>query len=286
MKIKRHARLLTQIGFFALTNSNFRGFVEGSIYTGDSKLVCVPGLNCYSCPGARGACPIGSLQAVTGSRNFQFSYYVVGFLLVTGAALGRFVCGWLCPFGLVEDLLYKIPFFGKRRLLPGDRWLKYLKYAVLALFVLLLPALVVDVFGEGAPWFCKWICPSGTLFAGVPLYLGSEGIREAAGGLFLWKIGLLSAIVVLSLWTWRPFCRYLCPLGAIYGLFNPISLYSLGVDSAKCTRCGACKHACKFDIDPVQTPNSPECVRCGACKHACPHGAIRTGFCVRGKRKL
>ena len=99
----------------ALTNGYLIGFVKGKIFTGKTKQLCVPGLNCYSCPGALGSCPIGSLQATLGSRDYKFAFYVVGFLMIVGALVGRFVCGWLCPFGLIQDLLYKIPFVKKLR---------------------------------------------------------------------------------------------------------------------------------------------------------------------------
>ena len=106
--LRRHARTAVQLGWTALTNGYAAGFAKGTIYKGELKRVCVPGLNCYSCPGALGSCPIGSLQAVLGDRDHWFSFYAVGFLLFIGALLGRFVCGWLCPFGLVQDLLHKI----------------------------------------------------------------------------------------------------------------------------------------------------------------------------------
>lgn len=276
-------RLMVQVGFTALTNANFAGFVRGSIYTGNTKLACVPGLNCYSCPGALGSCPIGSLQAVITNRDFNFSYYIVGLLVMFGAVLGRFICGWLCPFGLVQDLIYKIPFFKKRKTLPGDKWLKYLKYVILLLFVIILPLLVLDIVGQGSPWFCKYICPSGTLMAGLPLYALNDAINNAVGGMFAWKVGLLGVLLLLSLWVFRPFCRYLCPLGAIYGLFNPVSLYKYSVDNTKCTRCGACQTACNFDIKVYEKPNSMDCIRCGDCKRACPVGAIRSGF-GRGRK--
>jgi len=273
-RFKKHLRVTTQLGFFALTNSNFKGFAAGRIYTGNGKLLCVPGLNCYSCPGALGACPLGSLQALLGGRGFHFPYYVVGLLFVFGALLGRTVCGWLCPFGLVQDLLYKIPFKKKRKLLPGDRYLKHLRYVILVLFVILLPLLAVDISGQGSPWFCKYICPSGTLLAGIPLVSANEGLQAAAGFLFVLKLLILGAILILSIIVYRPFCRYICPLGAIYGFFNPIALTRFRVDPNKCIHCGACQRACGFDIKTCDTPNSPDCIRCGDCIRACPTKAI------------
>ena len=284
-RIKKRLRLIVQVVFTALTNGYAQGFVQGRIFTGPTKAYCVPGLNCYSCPGALGACPIGSLQAVLGSRNYKMAFYVVGFLMVVGAVFGRFVCGWLCPFGLVQDLLYKIPFVKKLRKLPGDRWLKWLKYVLLVGFVIILPLFAVDIIGQGQPWFCEYICPSGTLLAGIPLLAANPALRAAAGWLFAWKLLILVVLVFLSILVYRPFCRYLCPLGAIYGLFNPIAFYRLKVDEHKCTHCGACRRACKLDIPVDKTPNSPECIRCGDCKRACPHGAICSTF-SRGRGSI
>ncbi|MDD3167906.1 MAG: 4Fe-4S binding protein, partial [Eubacteriales bacterium] len=195
--VKTQIRLWVQIGFTAVTNGYLKGFENGSIYTGSLKSYCVPGLNCYSCPGALGSCPIGSLQAVLAARNFSFSYYMVGFFLMIGALLGRFACGWLCPFGLVQDLLYKIPVVKKITVIKGDRFLRLLKYGILLIFVILLPMFVLDIAGQGEPWFCKWICPSGTLLAGWPLVLLNEGIRQATGFLFAWKNLILVGLLVL-----------------------------------------------------------------------------------------
>lgn len=275
-KLRDHARMLVQLLFTALTNGYAAGFAKGGIYKGQSKLLCVPGLNCYSCPGALGSCPIGSFQAVITSRTNQFTFYVIGFLLLFGALFGRLVCGWLCPFGLVQDLLHKIPFPKKLRRLPGDRVLKYLKYVILVGFVIVLPLTVLDIVGQGQPWFCEYICPSGTLFAGIPLIASNPPLRAALGWLFTWKMAILVVLLVLSVAVYRPFCRYLCPLGAIYGFFNPIALYRFRIDAEKCIQCGACQHACKLDIPVWQTPNSVECIRCGDCRRACPHHAVDT----------
>lgn len=270
----KHLRLIVQACFAALTNGYVRGFVEGKIYSGPLKQLCVPGLNCYSCPGALGACPIGALQAVLGSRGRQFSFYAIGFLVAVGALCGRFVCGWLCPFGLFQELVHKIPFPKKLKKLPGDKFLRALKYIVLVLFVVILPLTVVNIVGIGDPWFCKYICPSGMLFGGIPLTILDEGIRSAAGMLFAWKFFILAVVILLSIVVYRPFCRYLCPLGAIYGLFNPVALLRYEVDSNKCIDCGKCKKSCPMDIDLHKEPGSKLCVRCGKCKKNCPTGAI------------
>ena len=275
-KLRARVRTLVQLAFTALTNGYAAGFAQGTIFKGQSKLVCVPGLNCYSCPGALGACPIGALQATLTGRTNRFPAYVLGFLLLFGALFGRLVCGWLCPFGLVQDLLHQIPFPKKLRRLPGDRVLKWLKYIILVGFVIVLPLPVLDVVGQGQPWFCKYICPSGTLFAGIPLIASNPPLRAALGWLFTWKAAILAVLLLLSVVVYRPFCRYLCPLGAIYGLFNPVALYRFRIDADKCTKCGACQRACKLDIAVWQTPNSAACIRCGDCRRACPHGAIRT----------
>ena len=257
-----------------LTNSYLVGFVQGKIYRGKLKNLCVPGLNCYSCPGAVGSCPIGAMQAVIGSWNFRFAFYAAGFLMFVGALAGRFVCGWLCPFGLVQDLLHKIPFVKKIGTFKGDRLLRRLKYVILLVFVILLPMFLVDVLGQGLPYFCKYICPAGTLEGGILLVLFNKSMRSALGWLYAWKSVLLIVTVILSVIIYRPFCKYICPLGAVYSVFNPISVFRYRVDKEKCTGCGACAKVCKMQVDPVKNANHPECIRCGACKSACPVKAI------------
>lgn len=268
---KRHG---IQILWALLTNSYLLGFAQGKIYRGKLKNLCVPGLNCYSCPGAVGACPIGALQAVIGNRNFKFAFYVAGFLMFVGALMGRFVCGWLCPFGLIQDLLHKIPFPKKIKTFPGDRMLRKLKYVIFAVFVILMPMFLVDMLGQGAPYFCKLICPAGTLEGGIPLVILNKSLRGAVGFLYIWKNVLLAAVIILSVLIYRPFCKYLCPLGAVYSVFNPISVFRYRVDNEACIHCGACAKVCNMQVNPAENANHPECIRCGDCKKACPTKAI------------
>ena len=267
-----------QAGAALLTNLHLPNFFRGRLYQGAGKAVCVPGLNCYSCPAASGACPIGAFQAVVGSSKFRFSYYITGTLILLGVLLGRFICGFLCPFGWFQELLHKIPTkkLSTRRLRP----LTYLKYAVLLVMVVLLPALAVNEVGMGDPFFCKYLCPQGVLEGAIPLSLTNAGIRAALGTLFTRKLSILLAVAVLSVVFYRPFCKWLCPLGAFYALLNKVSLFQMQVDPNKCISCGKCAKACQMDVDITKTPNHTECIRCGMCVRACPTHAVafRYGF--------
>jgi ferredoxin-type protein NapH len=255
-----------------LTNANLTGFSTGKIYKGSLKSICVPGLNCYSCPGAVGSCPIGSLQGVIGSSKFKFSYYIVGTLILFGVLLGRFVCGFLCPFGWFQELLHKIPL--KKFSTKNLKLLTYLKYVILVLFVIVLPMVIVNEVAMGDPWFCKWICPVGILEGAIPLAIADSGIRSALGWLFTWKSCILIGFVTLSVFFYRPFCKWLCPLGAFYALFNKLSFYGYTIDKSKCTNCGACAKVCKMDVEVYKTPNNSECIRCGDCISNCHYNAI------------
>lgn len=270
-------RLIVQILSSIFFNGNIKGFISGKIYKGPLKNLCVPGLNCYSCPGALGSCPIGSLQAVIGSIKYSFSFYVTGFILLMGIMFGRLICGWMCPFGLIQDLLNKIP-SPKIKIVKGENIFRNFKYIILLVFVIVLPILLSDEFGMSDPYFCKYICPAGTLEGGVPLVLFNKSLRASLGILFVWKFLLLILIIFLSIVIYRPFCRFVCPLGAIYSLMNPISFYKQTIIENKCTSCGTCSRVCKINIQVDKTPNSPECIRCGRCKDVCPAKAIKSSF--------
>lgn len=271
-------RLAIQLLAAAITNGYAAGFLKGGIFTGKSKSVCVPVLNCYSCPAALGSCPIGALQAVAAGGRHQISFYVLGTLMLFGTLLGRLICGFLCPFGLVQDLLHRIPL--PKLTVPRtlDRILRFLKYGILGGFVLLLPAFVSNAYGIGEPWFCKYICPAGTLGGGIPLLLMNDQLRSQAGGLFFWKLCILIAVAIGAVFISRCFCRYLCPLGAFYALFNKFSFYQMELDQKNCIDCGKCESVCPMAVDVRQNINSAECIRCGKCKSICPADAIRSGI--------
>ena len=274
-KITGRMRGWIQAGATLLSNIHLSNFFKGGIYQGSGKAVCVPGLNCYSCPAASGACPIGAFQAVAGSSKFGFSYYITGFLILVGVLLGRFVCGFLCPFGWLQDLLHKIP--GRKISTGRLKPLTYMKYAVLIGTVILLPALMTNDVGMGDPYFCKYICPQGVLEGALPLAAADAGIRSALGALFTRKLIILMAVGILSVVFYRPFCKWVCPLGAFYGLMNKVALLGVEVDRGKCVSCGRCAEVCKMDVDITRTPNHGECIRCGKCVTVCPVDALAYG---------
>jgi len=262
-----------------LQNANLKGFFTGKIYQGKTKSVCVPGLNCYSCPGAVGACPIGSLQNSLSSYKFKLPYYVAGLIIFFGAVLGRIICGFLCPFGLVQDLLDKIPFPKKLKTFKGDMVLRKLKYIVLIVLVIVLPICV-----KLTPFFCKYLCPSGTM-SGLMLALSDTTLFKVFGSLFMWKVCILGIIILASIIIYRPFCKYLCPLGAIYGPLNKVAVFRMYLDESKCVGCGKCHSVCKMNVDPAEVPNHTECIRCGRCIDECPKKALKMGNCFTNKNE-
>lgn len=259
-----------------ITNIHLPNFLKGRIYMGGVKKVCVPGLNCYSCPGATGACPIGAFQAVVGSSKFSFAYYITGLLMLFGVLLGRFICGFLCPFGWFQDLLHKIP--TKKISTKKLKFLRYLKYLILVAVVWLLGVLAVDKTGMAPPFFCKYICPQGILEGGIPLSIANPAIRASLGKLFFGKSGILILIAALSVFFYRPFCKWICPLGAFYSLLNKVSFYKYRFNKDACVNCGRCRKACNMDVDITKCQNALECIRCGSCIKACPTGAITTSL--------
>lgn len=274
MKLKRlipTKRRLIQLYAALLTNANLKGFVNGQIYQGPVKNACVPGLNCYSCPAAAGSCPLGSLQNALAASGKRTPYYIFGIILLYGIILGRTICGFLCPFGLIQDLLFKIktPKLRKSRV---TKVLSLLKYVILVLLVVVLP-LIYAFKDTPLPAFCKYICPAGTLGGAIGLLINSanDGLYAMLGPLFTWKFVLLVIFIAACVFIYRFFCRFFCPLGALYGLFNKISILGIRLEKPKCTDCGRCISTCKMDITTV---GDKECISCGECVSVCPTKAI------------
>lgn len=255
-------RRLIQLYAALLFNANIKGYIQGNMYQGNDKLICTPGINCYSCPGAIGSCPLGALQNSIGDH--KYSFYVLGIIFLYGLMFGRFICGWLCPFGLVQDLLHKIK-TPKLKKSPVTRALSYLKYVILVLFVFVFAGIGIY------PAFCKFICPAGILEAAFGILPQDTELLTQLGPLFTWKFTLFVCFVVICIFVYRAFCRFICPMGAIYSIFNKISFFGIKLEKPKCTNCGHCITKCKMDIKHV---GDRECISCGDCIDVCPTKAI------------
>ncbi len=267
--MKLPQRHLVQAVSTLAANLKLGNFLTGEISQGSLKQYCVPFLNCYSCPAAVGACPLGSLQSLAAAPAARLSFYVLGGMIAAGGLAGRLMCGWLCPFGFLQDLLARVTKVN----LPLPRRLVKLKYLALPL-VVLLPMFLVDAYGFGGPYYCQYICPAGTLTAGIPLVLTGQEFRPLVGLVFWWKIALLLLVLVAAVFIYRPFCRILCPLGAFWGLFNRVSLFRLTLEGA-CSACDRCSKACPVGLSLPEERNSAECIRCMACVGRCTHGTLQ-----------
>ena len=268
----RKLRLFIVIGIgVILPNSYLSVATTKRIYDGPLKQGCLPFLNCHACPTAYASCPIGMLQHFAGI--LQVPFLLIGFLGAVGMVFGRAACGWLCPFGWVQDTLYKV----RTRKLRLPRVLKYGKYVSLVVLAILLPVLTED------NWFSR-ICPWGTLTAGIPWVLWNPVDPivampviepEMVGWLYVLKLSVLVMFLVLFVLIKRPFCRTTCPLGAIYSLFNATSFMRMQVEG-ECVDCDLCVEVCPVDMKISDAPNSGDCIRCLKCT-VCKNVHVRWG---------
>jgi len=256
---------LSQVCSTILYNAYLAGFLSGSIYQGGFKLLPCPGFNCHSCPGALFVCPIGALQFFAAYGRYYVSLYILGFIAMLGAIGGRFICGRACPFGFLQDMLYKLPV--KKIKIP--RRLEYLRY------VILIGIVGIAAVATKQPWFCKIICPAGTLEAGIPLMLFNENLRPMIGPIFMVKLAFLFAFLAWMTMSKRPFCRVICPLGTLYGLCNHLSFFKLGFKKRACVYDASCAQVCPVDHRIYgEDPNATRCIRCLRCRSQCTHDAI------------
>ena len=262
-------RIAVQAVATALANGNLPGWLTGSLYRGPLKSVCVPGLNCYSCPGALGACPVGSWQSAMSGAYPKFPLYVLGLLLLFALAFGRMICGWLCPFGLVQDLLHRVPVpkLGKKS------WMRPLTRFRWAMLILAGAGAYLAYFavGMGKPLFCAYVCPAGMLEGALPLMALRPELFQAAGRLTVWKGAILAAFLLAMTAVYRPFCRFACPLGLWYGFWNRLAIFGVAVDETTCVHCGRCAQVCPMD---AEIAGDAHCISCGKCVTECPTAAI------------
>jgi ferredoxin-type protein NapH len=225
--------------------------------------ICAPVFHCYSCPLALFACPIGVIANFSALHIFPF--VAVGLLILVAAIVGSLFCGWACPFGLLQDLAARIspPRFN----LPD--WSSYFRYVVLVAAVVSIPFF----FGTDSILFICRFCPAGAIESAIPHIVkqklsGAEVVRMSP-----LKTAMLAAFLVSIFFVKRPWCRLLCPLGAILSFFNRLSFLGLAVNRQSCSACGKCHSLCDLAIDPDSSPNHLACIRCLECTK-CPTNAI------------
>ncbi|WP_457680271.1 4Fe-4S binding protein [Thermovibrio sp.] len=253
LKNRRFYQFLTGI----TANLPLYNFITARLYSGKLKAFPFPIMNCYACPAALYSCPIGTISHFLVISKVPL--FTLGVISAVSASFGRWICGWVCPFGLIQDLLYKVPSFKFE--LP--KFFVYLKYLMLLFGVVLLPFLFKEHY------FCM-VCPTGTLEAGIYWVAVSSAILNMAGPFFLFKLAFGSMFLYGSVFIKRPFCRYVCPLGALFSLFNKLSIVDFKVDKEKCIECDLCKKSCPVNYPIYEDPNSPACLRCLNCVRVCP----------------
>lgn len=260
-----HNRFAIQVASIIFANSyllrHWKGF-------------CYPVLNCWACPGASFACPIGVLQnassnasytlAETGIRGLWVALplYTIGTLLLFSALFGRMMCGWLCPFGWFQEMVGRLR--RKKSLVPAP--LTYLRFAVLAGLVFVIP------YYTHQPWFSK-LCPMGALEGGLLQPLFNPELRSMMQEWWWFKQILLVGTIATMLFWKRPFCAVICPLGAIFSLFQRVSAWEIRFAEERCVNCLWCVRHCPQGIDPRTDVNGRRCIGCLECQK-CPFGAI------------
>lgn len=252
-KNRRFYQILTAF----TANFQLFNFIAARLYTGKLKFIPFPIMNCYACPASVFACPIGTLSHFLVISKIPL--LVIGIISAVASTFGRWICGWVCPFGLLQDLLNKIP---SAEIKPPE-FLSYFKYVFLILLVILLP------FFFKEHYFCM-VCPTGTIEAGLYWVAVNSMILNMAGAFFLFKVATASAFLYFSVFIKRPFCRYVCPLGALFSLFNKLSIVDFSVDRENCIECGLCKKSCPVDLSIYKDANSLSCLRCLNCVRVCP----------------
>jgi len=253
-------RIVQAVSAIAL-NSNFGRFATEGF--------CIPVMNCEACAAAWLGCPIGLMGGRIGFRAFPLM--VVASVVVSGLLFGRFLCGWVCPMGFLQDLLHRIP--GPKIRLP--RFLTFGKYAFLAISVV---AVAWFLGKESGLFYCK-ICPTASLQVVIPTMI-ADGDWQVAGARAL-RLGILAVVLVLAVLNHRAFCKVMCPVGAMTALAGRRSLLAVRMNADKCLRCKACDRACPMDVkveackDTGRRINGdPECVECLTCESVCTKQAI------------
>ncbi len=229
--------------------------------------VCFPVLNCHSCPISVFSCPLGVIGQFTQLGLVPLT--VVGGIALAGVIGGRILCGWACPFGFAQELLYKIPYFKFR--IPS--WTRFVKYGVLGGLVIAVPFFLST---QSPLYFCR-LCPVATIESAIP-WAVIKGSTDVA-----WlsvRLVILFAVIILVMGHRRFFCKVICPLGACLSLCNRVAAV-FPERTEDCTECTVCAKVCPMETDPrakgaaVFDNHAEECISCLECRKKCPTESIR-----------
>nr|WP_315020430.1 4Fe-4S binding protein [uncultured Aminipila sp.] len=195
---------------------------------------------------------------------------LVSVIFLLTAMLGRFFCGWMCAFGTLMDFLYFISYKITRRKVKVnykvDKALKSLKYIVLAISVIFIWTLGQNLFKGSNPWDIFGIYTSFGEHSVLNEFVKSNWIG----------VGLLGIVVLGGLFIERFFCRYLCPLGAIFSILSKLRIIKIRKTENNCGKCNRCSKACSMGINlnPKEVVTSGECINCFKCTSACPRNNL------------
>jgi len=232
-----------------------------------SGITCT--LNCQACELAWLGCPIGMLQQYVISARAPL--YVFAIIIAFGTALGRAICGWLCPFGLILDTCNKVC----TNQYKPPKWLRYFKYLTL-IGVIVFAAILIDII------WCRYFC-FGAMLGVIPYWLTWQTVSMFW---FMYHLGLFAFFLTFSYFTTgRAWCRYFCPLGAFFSLLNPFSFLKRNHDWKWCTDCGKCKKVCPMGLDPTldNMDSKLDCLKCGRCVRECKSNALTIGTRIGGE---
>lgn len=241
---------------------SFLVLVYGKLFISTSSTIVLP---VFNCPYNLNAAIEGSCLYITEWKDYLIGGNIFASigkpLLIYGSTIGGILlfgklwCGYVCPFGFIQELLYKIRAVFNIKTISFTQkhkdYFKLIKYALLAIFLI----------GLG---FCE-ICP--VRFVLPPL----SGVATRL------DIGIVSSVIVLALalFSERFFCR-VCPMGAFIGLFHKITPWKLKKNCTSCTECGICYEVCPMDIKEIYTEREKEnvtdsdCIFCNKCIDNCP----------------
>ncbi len=260
-------RRFVQILALILLSGNITAFTFNAVSFGG---VCLPIIHCNACPLTWFACPIYTISELI--QFHSIPWLALGLIAGCGALVGRFFCGWICPMGLLQDLLYLVP-APKLRFPSFLRWLKY------AFLIIAVGATAYWAGKDVLYFFCAY-CPVATMEVTLPSMIVNHDWTMDAGRIL--RLAVLLSVLALVIFNMRWFCKAMCPVGALVAFTNKYSLLAIRLDPAKCIHCNKCVKSCPMDV-PVEESSRTgravnrhsECIECLKCQQVCPVSAIR-----------